>query len=244
MAKKRCLIYTRVLKASPGVLKNRMAEAQVSSKLVASASNGRIGELRKLLAAHPARLDALYACDQTDMTLMSVACGESQHGIVETLVALGASLDRAALDGRTPLMCAASHADVELVRLLLGYGANPLRTDDAGRDAAAHASLMGSCRPNDPTWARCVNQCVEMISSARSQRLALHARRRWRRAIWTVLLLRDWQQRAAERAYAPGGLGYAAAWDDFRENANATNTPTPDLAPHKPDTAASYDSNY
>jgi hypothetical protein len=195
-------------------------EDAVKRKLLTAATHGRIGELRKLLVAQPGLIDTMHNHRSTEMTLLAAACAEGQHGAIETLVGLGASLNRPALDGRTPLMLAASHADVELVRLLLGYSADPLRTDVLGRNATDHAFLMGSQRPNDPTWTRCVTECADMLNEARVQRLCLAARRRWRRAIWIVLLLRAWQDRAAERAYMPGGIGFVAAQVEFLENAN------------------------
>ena len=43
--------------------------------------------------------------------------------------------------------------------------------------------------------------------------------RRWRLIVRVLLLLRGWHARAIERAYAPGGGGYAEVAADFAERA-------------------------
>lgn len=197
----------------------------LSQALLGAVQNGRIGEIRKALTAEPSRLGALYLhvtqyptpTAATPMPLLCVAAAETHGGALETLLELGAALDQPATDGRVPLMLAASVADVGLVKLLLGRGANPLLLDELGRSASDYAREMGRQRPNDPTWERCVRQCIEMIDAAAEAWRCARARRRWRLAAWIVVVLREWQARAAERAYAPGGLGFAEANERFRE---------------------------
>ena len=196
----------------------------LSQALLGAVQNGRIGEIRKALTAEPSRLGALYLHETqyptpaaaTPMPLLCVAAAETHGGALETLLELGAALDQPATDGRVPLMLAASVADVGLVKLLLGRGANPLLLDELGRSASDYAREMGRQRPNDPTWERCVRQCVEMIDAGAEAWRCARARRRWRVAAWVVVVLREWQARAAERAYAPGGLGFAEANERFR----------------------------
>jgi len=218
----------------------------LSERLLSAATNGRIGELRKSVGSASdgtVRLAALYPFQArrageaddvtpvTRMTLLGAAAAEGQEGAIDALLELGAVLDQPALDGRVPLMFAAGHADVGLVKQLLGRGANPLLVDDAGRDAAEHAHEMGRLRPNDPTWERTVRECVEMIDEAAQSWRRARARRRWRVSTWVVVLLREWQSRAAERAYAPGGTGFAAVSEEFRDLAGAPPAPAVAVAP-------------
>ena len=202
----------------------------LSDRLLKSVVNGRIGELKKALReAGPQRTAALYPlvttlpaeAPVTSMPLLGAAAAEGQEGAMEVLLEAGADLDQPALDGRVPLMLAAAQADVGLVKQLLGRGANPLPIDSLGRDAAEHAREMGRARPNDSTWARCVGECIHMIDEAAETWRRARARRRWRIAAWVVTLLRDWQARAAERAYAPGGVGFDAVSDEFHDLAGA-----------------------
>ena len=56
-----------------------------------------------------------------------------------------------------------------------------------------------------------ISELFAMISDAR--RLRLRRRLQW--ATQLVAVLVGWQLRSAERTYAPGGAGYAAASEEF-----------------------------
>ena len=63
---------------------------------------------------------------------------------VQLLIDKGARVDDPGASGETALITAVHQRNVELVRLLLKAGANPLRADNSGRTAKDYADLMGT----------------------------------------------------------------------------------------------------
>ena len=62
---------------------------------------------------------------------------------VEALVAAGARVDNPNEAGETPLIMAVHRRDTAMMRVLLGAGASPDRTDNSGRSARDYARLEG-----------------------------------------------------------------------------------------------------
>lgn len=83
-------------------------------------------------ADNPQRVGALHA---------AVARGDA--AMVTALLARGATADLPQQQGITPLHGAAGAGRADLVELLRRAGADPRRTDEAGRDAAVHAREHG-----------------------------------------------------------------------------------------------------
>lgn len=62
---------------------------------------------------------------------------------VETLITAGARVDEPNDTGETPLISAVHRRDTQMMRVLLRAGADPDRTDNAGRSARDYAQLDG-----------------------------------------------------------------------------------------------------
>ncbi len=71
---------------------------------------------------------------------MHWAADRNQTEAAKLLVDAGATVDAQNKDGMTALMIAASHGNIELVRMLLAKGANPAKPDYTGRDAVGWAA--------------------------------------------------------------------------------------------------------
>jgi len=71
------------------------------------------------------------------------AAFHSHREIVEILYGAGAEVNVQDRFGRTPLICAANNGDVQTVRELLLFGADPNLTDDDGLSALDYAKKMG-----------------------------------------------------------------------------------------------------
>jgi ankyrin repeat protein len=63
---------------------------------------------------------------------------------VQTLVTAGARVDTPNATGETPLISAVLRRDTQMMRILLGAGANPDRADNSGRTARDYARLHGA----------------------------------------------------------------------------------------------------
>lgn len=190
--------------------------------------NGRVAQLKKLLLADS-------AAAQTPGLVASAALN-LQAGVLELLLDSGASADDEAtadtvnaavlfcvsFANRSPLqslnangdpvfprLCALDFAclrgDVGLVELLLARGARPRPTN------AKLVQWTQAVRQDNPTWQRCAGACLAALEATRRRR----ARRRLRVAVASVALLQSWHARAAERAYAPGGVGFRDVEADF-----------------------------
>ena len=66
---------------------------------------------------------------------------------IEALVRKGARVDDANRPGETPLILAVHRRDTAMMRVLLGAGADPDRTDNSGRSARDYAELEGRGSP-------------------------------------------------------------------------------------------------
>lgn len=62
---------------------------------------------------------------------------------VQHLVTAGAKVDEPNSTGETPLILAVHRRDTQMMRVLLGAGADPERTDNSGRSARDYAELEG-----------------------------------------------------------------------------------------------------
>ena len=187
------------------------------TQLDSAASFGRIGELKRLIerVEAPTREDVLGSVFPSyQLSTVGQACSTGNQGSLEMILRYVSPqiLDRCAtMDGQTPLMMAAGRADDGLVRMLLFYGADPCRMDCEGRTALDVSRVAAAPRAMDPTWTACYARCEHALMEAQRKRW----RRQWQRAARLVAMLSGWQARAAERTYAPGGLGYDAASEEF-----------------------------
>jgi ankyrin repeat protein len=68
------------------------------------------------------------------------AAREGYPEIVQELIACGATVDHAALNGETPLMKTASWGQTEVARVLLAHGASKTALNAEGKTAYAHAA--------------------------------------------------------------------------------------------------------
>ena len=182
--------------------------------------------MRELLAAGlPPDVCQRGAPGETAMEFVVVNCQNwpSCVDAAALLVEFGADINLRSTWGRTPLHALAVravllsgdlHPDIrdrllELVAGMLSAGAHADVRDWRGQTPADCLGDHVSGRPN----ARAVHTAL-----VRACRLRLHLRR-WRVIVRTFLLLRAWHARAVERAYAPGGGGYAEVAADFAERA-------------------------
>ncbi|KAL1522358.1 hypothetical protein AB1Y20_017350 [Prymnesium parvum] len=69
-----------------------------------------------------------------------VRSSRSRHQLLRRMLREGAQVDQPTLDGSTTLMLAAYHGDVRSSTLLLEYGADPLRANNAGYNALSAAT--------------------------------------------------------------------------------------------------------
>ena len=187
-----------------------------ADQLHAAICHGRVAAVRKLLDTAPERVVGARG-------LLPLAARSGQDAIAEMLLESGVPVDeREDETGMTALMWAAANVESHLVRLLLRYGANPvLKTRSGGahprRDpgtAADLSQLKLESKGGDPTWTRCANECIGLLTQACAARRQ-RTRHRFQRSIRLVVILLAWRARAADRTYAPGGVGYNLARDDF-----------------------------
>lgn len=80
------------------------------------------------VADNPSRLQPLHS-----------AAASRKREIVESLLRDGASVNARQAGGYTALHAAVQHGDLDMTRLLLEYGADPLQADDEGRTAVDRA---------------------------------------------------------------------------------------------------------
>lgn len=82
--------------------------------------------------------------DKKGVTPLTLAANLGFVEGVEALLKAGARVEVQNAAGETPLIAAVHRRDMALVRLLLGRGADPARTDNSGRSARDYAELMSS----------------------------------------------------------------------------------------------------
>lgn len=76
-------------------------------------------------------------------TPLEAAVLESHHDVVTALIMASSDVNRAVEDGFTPLMTAVSTGDIDLVRMLLEAGANPVAVNAEGESALTMAETAG-----------------------------------------------------------------------------------------------------
>jgi len=85
---------------------------------------------------------------------------------VETLLSRGARPnDPSGATGETPLIAAVHQRSIELVRLLVSAGADPLRADNSGRNARDYAELQGK---DSPVW-EAIDTAAKAAAARRKQ---------------------------------------------------------------------------
>jgi ankyrin repeat protein len=77
------------------------------------------------------------------LTALHEASANGHTQIAMRLIERGASVDAETIDKATPLMCAAAWGQLDMVRILLGYGADPTKVDSTGATAADIAREKG-----------------------------------------------------------------------------------------------------
>lgn len=195
-------------------------------------ANGRVGALKKLINLVPAcDLEAALTIakrfyddgnvEHRGCTLLGIACVKGQHAALELMLRYlptPRAIDRACYgdDGiTTPLLLAVELADDQLTRMLLDLGAD-LHAKDAEGQSAIEIARGGMLRSVDGSaWYRCYDKCAQALEKAQRRRLRMRLQRAARRAGRLALALSSWQLRAAERAYAPGGIGFDVASEEF-----------------------------
>ena len=89
-------------------------------------------EVAELLLEAGAHANAV-AGNASRLQPLHSAVASRKREIVESLLRNGASVNARQAGGHTALHAAAMHGDLDTVRLLLGYGADPLQADEEGR---------------------------------------------------------------------------------------------------------------
>jgi ankyrin repeat protein len=119
-----------------------------NTPLMLSARDGNLTDVKQLL--NKAGVD-VNATNKTGSTaLIASTRGQSGRGdvaIAKALIAKGANVNAADMNGRTALMEVAASGNLDFVLLLLDSGADPnatLRGPRVGRDAAGHAAIPGT----------------------------------------------------------------------------------------------------
>lgn len=77
------------------------------------------------------------------LTALHEASANGHTQIAMRLIELGGSVDAETIDKATPLMCAAAWGQMDMARLLLGYGADRIKVDSTGATAADIAREKG-----------------------------------------------------------------------------------------------------
>ncbi len=77
------------------------------------------------------------------LTALHEASANGHTQIAMRLLELGARVDAETIDKATPLMCAAAWGQMDMARLLLGYGADRMKVDSTGATAADIAREKG-----------------------------------------------------------------------------------------------------
>ena len=188
------------------------------TQMLSAASLGRIGELKRLIEVFPPEhRETVLARVVSERSLVGAACAAGNQGALDVMLRYipARCLNRAATDaGDTPLILAVKRADAALTRTLLDLGVELRTVDLSGCTALEYARTNSQMAVQpDPVWRGCYAECTEALEHARRRRL----RRQWQRAARLAAKLSLWHMRAAERAYAPGGLGYSAARAEFGE---------------------------
>jgi len=116
------------------------ADSEKHTPLMWAAFNGHTSVVRYLLE-QGAKLDAK---DENGRTALMYASSGPYAETVELFLKKGAKVNvQGTLEGFTALMTAAAEGQLEVVRLLLGYGADPDLKDEDGDTAESFAEQKG-----------------------------------------------------------------------------------------------------
>ncbi|XP_028269369.1 KN motif and ankyrin repeat domain-containing protein 1a isoform X2 [Parambassis ranga] len=140
--------YLRAFEAvSPAVLRHivNMADGNGNTALHYSVSHSNFQVVKKLLDADVCNVNQQNKAGYTPIMLAALAAVESPKDmqIVEELFGKGDVNARASQAGQTGLMLAVSHGRMDMVRALLGHGADVNIQDDEGSTALMCASEHG-----------------------------------------------------------------------------------------------------
>ncbi|XP_047448395.1 KN motif and ankyrin repeat domain-containing protein 1a isoform X2 [Mugil cephalus] len=133
--------------ASPAVLRHivNMADGNGNTALHYSVSHSNFQVVKKLLDADVCNVNQQNKAGYTPIMLAALAAVETPRdmSIVEELFSKGDVNARASQAGQTGLMLAVSHGRMDMVRALLGHGADVNIQDDEGSTALMCASEHG-----------------------------------------------------------------------------------------------------
>jgi uncharacterized protein len=112
-----------------------MGPVQLRTRLMLHIYSGQGNEIEEIIGEHP---DAVLWTDVGGGTMLheAVAHGSAKMDLVRLLLDRGSDVNWADKDGLTPLMFAAMHGEIPVMRLLLEKGADDEMRDNRGRIAA------------------------------------------------------------------------------------------------------------
>jgi ankyrin repeat protein len=146
------------------------ADPNLKSKsgVTALMHSGRLGDLEQAIFLVEKGLD-IYAADADGRHVLHFAIGNMNTKYLAWLLKAGAKPNVATNEGTTPLMEAMAYPDLDSIKLLLQYGADPMMNDKEGKSAI---NYMESRR-----------DYIEKETYAAAQKLLKEANkmRRWRR---------------------------------------------------------------
>jgi ankyrin repeat protein len=129
--------------------------------LVSAARSGDDAAVRALCARGA---DPDQASGRNGWSPLLHAVHTNQLGTTAALLDCGASIDRAAPNGTTPLMMAAGYGDDAMVRLLLARGADAKLRDQDG-SAAVDYALTGVIDIDAFTFFRCQTETADLLTA-------------------------------------------------------------------------------
>jgi hypothetical protein len=148
-----------------------------TTPLITAARDGDVNRVRSLIArgANPN-----VRAGVNNWTPLEHAVHKNQIASIAALLDAGADPNAASRDGMTPLIMAAGYGYTPIVKLLLQRGANPLLTDQNGRDAL-EAAMSGTGDVDRITLFDCQRRTVGLL---RHDVPALASRSRTQLATW------------------------------------------------------------
>ena len=101
-------------------------------------------------------------------TLLQTCAKTNQPEVIKLLLKKGAKVSAKRRDGHTPLLCASHNGHVEIVKLLLAYGADPFATASHDPDDPDSKNRCGAA---DHALERGHLEIYELILKAQSKRI-------------------------------------------------------------------------